>query len=468
MIAQVISAALMIALGQPLWAAVDKDPVTESKDIPLTENQGHFFIEFLNYQDYVYSQSKKTELGDKVELDLALRYQYDANTFGRIRFETDPAENRFNNKTSKFEFLFGHQLSDWYFQFDADLLTDDGDSGGTSVGFDLDSELTQVAWSLNPYTKFIFYPFNFNGEVGHDFNTWDVTRIYFVDGSPSTINNTPALDEKIVAKTIPGFELQYRDKSAEVESMAYVGFGAATFLYPANSDFDVDTVPTADRWVREEDFGYKVGALYRTPQHRYELAYVAHTEPEKTGALLEAAGSFYTIHLLAPFVIEAEVTYSKAGNNAYRLQRNGEWFEEVTPGRVYADIGGERQDWLGEQDFAASLRLGYQIENTTPYLSYKYQGKHFIYRERESAHLLRTADETQSHGGLHRVGFGAYFIRDNFAINPEFEYFVAENPVFTNSTDVRQDRQLSSFEKQDFVIFLTVAYQYGDNKIFKP
>ena len=163
------------------------------------------YMEYFSYEEYVYSQSKKTELGDQVELDTALRYQYSDRTFARLRFETDPQENRLDNQTSKFELLTGHQYGPVFFQVDGEFQTNEVDTGGMTFGFDLDSEGSLIAYEPFQSFRMTFYPFNFDGEVGKEYNTWDVTRLYFIEGTPSTINQTPAGDEKVVDKTIPVF-----------------------------------------------------------------------------------------------------------------------------------------------------------------------------------------------------------------------------------------------------------------------
>lgn len=458
---------LLIAavLSLPAFAVVEEDPTFKPE--AFGEQKG-LFVEYFNYEDYVYSRSKKTELGDKVELDLGLRYQYDKDTFARLRFETDPSDNRFDNKTSKFELLAGHNSGTLFVQLDAELNTDETSTGGSSIGLDLDSELTLISYRMDPW-DFRFYPFNFDGEVGREFNTWDVTRIYFIDGAPSTVNNTQLADEKIAAKTIPGFEIGYSFDLGSMPSYVYAGIGAATYLYPTNETFDIESARTADRWERKEDVAYKGGMRTFGKDFRLEIEYVAHTQAKETGSLLEAAGSIYNIFRAGGFLVENEVTYSSAGERPYRISRDGQWFEETTPFQpVYSDYYGNRQNWLGKEDVAYSLRVGLEKDNTVPYLAYKYQGKHFIFRDRESAHTLRTADETQSHGGLHRYGVGAFFYAGNFVINPEFEFLQANKPVFGNSSDVRQDRVLSSFEKEDYLLFLTVTYNFGVAKNFRP
>lgn len=471
---RILKLGLMLIIGSGLMglglqaraAVVEEDPNLGPDAAP---GRHGVFLEFLNYEDYIYSQSKKTEVGDATKVDVGLRYQYSPETFARLRFVTDPVENRFNNKTSKFEILAGHKHGPWYFQMDTDVLTDDGPTGGTSIGMDLTSELTSISYGGDTF-DFTFYPFNFDGEVGSEFNTWDVTRIYFISDAPTTVNPTQLGNEKIIKKTIPGFELAWRfleDKNARV----YVGLGAASFLYPMNSSFNIETAPTADRWERREDVGYKAGFTYQIPdQFRLKLQGAAHTDTLHTGSLLAGAASVYCIGRLGFVILENEWTLSKAGDAPYRLSRSGTWFEDVTPYQpIYADVFGQHQNWIGKTDYATSFRLGYEYnDSTTPYLTYKYQGPNFIFRDRESAHRLRTGDESDSHGGLHRAGFGVFFYSGNFVVNPEFEFFRAKNAVFANASDVRTDRRLASFSNEDYQLSLLITYRVDGFLSFRP
>lgn len=430
-----------------------------------------FLVEFLNYEEYAYSRSRKTELGDQVELDIALRYQFAPTTFGRFRFFTDPVDNRFNNKTSKFEFLAGHVYNQVYFQIDSELLTDDGDNGGASIGLDLDSEETLISYQLGDGWLFTFFPFNFDGEVGHEFNTWDVTRIYFVDGAPSTLQTAPIADEKIAEKTLGGFRLSFKPNPRQNDGWVLsAGLGAATYQYPGADNFDINqNAPATTRWERREDIGYKAQAVYRSDVLRFEAKYVGHNKAHETGSLLQSAASIYGIGEFGSLVLEAEVTQSKAGDAPYRIDRETDWFEETTPWQpVYKDLNNEPHDWIGKTDQAYALKIGYRLNDVTPYVLYRHQGPHFIFRERESAHLLRTNDESESHGGLDRMGFGAYFQSGNFVVNPEFEYLKAQNAVFSSSSDIRNDRQNASFVKEDFLVYLIVRYQFDGPRLFQP
>lgn len=467
----------LVFSGLTLWGAAalaEETPVTSVTPVTSTTNSTPpadsatavaarplgFYLEYAKYRDNVYSQSKKTELGDQTRLEMAFRYQRDENTFGRFRFETDPLDNRLDNKTSKFELLAGHRIDNFEVQIDSELNGNDG--GGTSVGLDLDSKYTFLRYTDGEFA-WTFFPFNFNGEVGKEFNTYDVTRIYSINGSPTTVNNTPLGSETISEKTIPGVEVRY---SPNANFNIYLGAGVATFLYPTNPAFNIQSSRTADRWERREDVGYKFGAAYSYERTTASLQYVGHGQSQYTGSLLESAGSLLVTTYFGDYMVDAEYTMSKAGKAPYRLSRTSSWFEQTSPFQpVYSDYYGVAQDWLGKTDSAVALKFGYKVNDTfLPYIFYRYQGQYFVFRERESAHTLRTADETKSHGGLNRAGLGLYKVYGNFTVNPELEWLKARNPVFSNSSDVRADRVLASFREEDYLMRLTVTYNFDGQK----
>jgi hypothetical protein len=331
-----------------------------------------------------------------------------------------------------------------------------------------------LKWDISDSFSFTFFPFNFDGEVGQEFNTWDVTRIYYLEGAPTTITFAQG-DNKIVEKTIPGFDLRLKnDDGLE----AYIGAGVASYLHPSNDNYDIRTNPSATRWERKSDVGYKAGLNFKQQDMRFRLEYVGHTQSEETGSLLEAAGSLYYIQRLMLFddqslLFEFEGTYSHAGKRAWRISRTENWFERTTsPGfdPIYADLNRNLQDWLGQKDYAISTRVGIEIEDDkTFYLLGRYQGEHFIFRDEESAHLLRTADETKSHGGLWRAGLGTILRYGNFSVNPEAEYRLAKNPVFSNSADVLgPQRLLANFRKSDVLLTIFLTYDFGGSNNFRP
>ncbi len=447
-----------------------------------TPQDKSFFIETFYYKDFVYSKGKKTELGDATQISTSLRYQWSKDTFFRTRFETFPEDNRFNNKTNRFELLANHQYGNVNLQLDLEINTNEKDSdgsttGGSSIGLDLDSEFSVIQWQLNDKLRFSFYPFNFDGEVGVEFNTWDVTRMYFIDGGQASFIGSDPGSTKVAQKTIPGVQVTLGDSHLNF----YAGAGAATYLYPTNPSFDIQYNTTAVRWERKQNFGYKFGANYLTEETRVSLAGVGHTQSKETGSLLEKAVALYGIHKnKAGFILEGEFVGATAGQNAWRLNRSSTWFEQTTfptfqP--IYKDYNGNRQDWLGKTDFAASLRVGFELNDTfTPYAAFRYQGEHFVYNDPLSANMLRTADESKSHGGLHRLAAGSFLNYGKFVVNPEVEYRMAKNPVFTNASDAvditsstyQGQRLQAKFNKDDVVLKISLTYSFNGSKPFTP
>lgn len=434
-------------------------------------------LERFYYEDFIFSQARKVQLGDQTELEASLLYRYDENTYGRLRFETVPEENRFDNKTSRFELLVGHEYGQVEFTLDFVLESDEADDGGTSLGFDIDSEYTALQWHINKNVDLIFYPFNFDGEVGQEFNTRDVTRLFFIEGLPTNVIFTQG-ENAVGEKTIPGFVFDYHVGSWS----AYAGIGAATYLSPTNDNFDIIDNRNAERWERGSDIGYKFGFNQRVKGKR-ELRFeaVGHTKARETGALLESAASLFYIERFAMnssesernAIVEFELTGTKAGDRPWRVSRTENWFERTTvPGfdPVYADLNRNLHEWIGKTDFAASLRLGIEFpKDKTIYSFLRYQGKHFIFRDEESAHVLRTADESQSHGGLLRGGAGMILRYGKFAVTPEVEYRRARNPVFSNTEEVElADRLLANFRKTDFLFTLFLTYDLEGTTVLLP
>jgi hypothetical protein len=434
--------------------------------VSAAESTPKFHLNYIDYEDYIYSSGQKTQVGDQVELEMAFKYNYDKNTSAQFRFETRPEDNRENNKTDKFELALYHTYKTLDVNLDLELLTNDGTSGGQTLGFDLDSEYTNLRWHITDGTTFTFYPFNFDGEVGEEFYTWDVTRINYIEGSPSTVSGTKG-SNSIAQKTIPGIELSTKIMDLTV----YGGLGVATYIHPTNPSFNLINNASATSWERKEDLGYKFGAKFKSSGTTYtKLEYVGHTQSEETGGLLESAASFYTLTRLSSFIFEGELTWTKAGIQPWEVSRSTGWFERTTTFRpIYSDYYDNTEDWVGKSDFGLSTKIGMDVTDTlTPYVLYRYQGEYFVFNEPESAHNLRTADETKSHGGLHRIGGGTYLRYGDFVVNPEFEYRRANNPVFGNATDVRSDRFLSSFKKNDYVLQLYVTYDFDGNNTFRP
>ena len=427
--------------------------------LPLNE----FILDRLGYDDNVYSQSQKTELGDQTRLSMSARYHVSPLTFARVRFVTDPIENRFNNKTSRFELIFAKAFDNFNIQIDLDFLTSDRDeNGGSSIGPDLDSDDTFISFNINERNSVVFYPFNFRSDVGDEFNSLDVSRIQTVEGSPNSIGATPIGSESVISKTIPGIEYNY----SLGKHNFYVGLGVASYFYPTNDSFDIEDNPSIEAWERKETTAYKFGyLLLDSDKTKINFQHLAHDKTEETGSLLQSATSLNVFTKFDQLVVEYESTMSVAGNNPYLVDSQTRWFRNQTPAPflpTYADTFGRRQDWLGEKGFGHSLKIGYNYDTVTPFISIKQQDEYFVFDGNESAHLLRNSDETLSHGGLSRLGVGAYFYKKNMFFRPFLEYQRSENPVFTNSTDQRADRALSSFKKENYVFSFQFTYTFDN------
>jgi hypothetical protein len=463
--------------GSVTVSAADKKnltniPVSNVLDQSVQYTDQKLSLELFSYEEYVYSQSRKAEIGDQIELTSRFRYQISDEAWMSLGFRTDPSSDRFDNKTSDFELRAGYNFGDLIAQIDLSLNTND-DDGGISIGFDIDSENTFLRYMINENFQFTFFPLNFDGEVGVEFKTGDVTRIYYVDGTPSNITlnpdpNDPA--ERIASKTIPGFELRYADvKDSKNVKALYVGFGAASYEYPNDPGFDITQTSTGNTWARRETLGYKFGGILRTPQAFSSLQFVGHSEDRETGALLKNGASVYSLFDIgSKFISEVEVTASEGGSQPYRISRTESWFDRgngdpilsQTSQRVYKDNDGNLQNWVGKWGSAASLKLGLKREGYTPYFSYKFQDKNFVFSSRTSAHVLRTNNQGESHGGLHRIGFGAYFYNNNFIINPRFEFLKASNNVFADDSVITDFNPNAILTDTDYNFFINVSYFY--------
>jgi hypothetical protein len=427
-------------------------------------------MELFNYEEYGYSRSKKTEIGDQLELSSRFRYQFTDNAWASLGFTTTPLENRFDNKTSDFELRTGYVYNRFVLQIDLNLNTNDGE-GGITFGPDVESRNTFLSYTPFEKWQIIFYPFNFNGSTGVNLPNFNVTNLFFIDGAPNQLDTLQLRDEKLGRKTIPGLELFYSDLDNDFNGWsAYMGVGAATYLYPTDPDFDIRSNIGSLSWQRKEDVGYKLGAVYKDARQFSSLQYVTHTQSREVGSLLESSFNVYSLSRpLSKLIFEAEVSMSQAGEMPYRVDRRSNWFEvneaiSVDPRqRVYSDRQNNLQDWIGESGYGVSLKAGVPFfpqdrKDTTPYISYSYYSPHFVFDGRESAHRLRNRDESLGHGGLQKFGIGAYFYPGTFIINPRFEYLSARNPVFTNSSDIRNDSIAAVFNTYDYQFFISVSY----------
>lgn len=432
-----------------------------------------FTVELFSFEDFVYTGSRKTELGDQLELVSRFRYQITDRAWTSLGFRTDPDNDRFDNKTSDFELRSGYVYKNLVAQADFTFNTNDTD-GGISFGFDLDSENTFLRYKLGDSNyQLTFFPFNFDGEVGVVFNSGDVTRVYYVEGTPNSLPldaiGSATRSFQIAQKTIPGFELRYNDyvNSSHIDS-AYIGLGATTYEFPNDPNFLITNTTAGNDWARKEVIGYKFGYLRRRKWSFNSFQYVGQTNDDETGVLLKSAASFYSLTKFSNFITEFEASASEGGRTPWRIDRQGNFgdLDLFTPSgssvaafhRIYADNVGNLQDWTGNWGYAGSVRVGLADEDFRPYVSYRYLSEDFVYRSRISAHNLRTQDLSESHGGLHGIGFGAFIYKGNFIINPRFEYLQSENDVFTKSDQISDQPVNQVRTDNDFSLFINISY----------
>ncbi|HYX39413.1 MAG TPA: hypothetical protein VE954_40450 [Oligoflexus sp.] len=416
------------------------------------------YLEYLRYQQYVHSASENTQLGQETLFDALVGYRLNEDTAVKFRLDIDPNRGSVDNKTSRLNLRLLHHYEQFDFQADLALNGDDEGRGATTVGMDNTSKYSWISYTPVEALKVIFYPYNFGTEIGREFRTWDVARVFFVEGTPAYISNLPIENETIGTKTVPGFELQWKPTES---LLTYVGVGSAGFFYPATPGFTIEENAASERWKVKEDRAYKAGVHFRTADTNAIFEYASHTNGAEGGSMLDAAWSLQLNQNFGPISANIERTWTKASTNAYRLNDDMTWFHDIAPFRpVYSDYYGARQDWLGKTDAATMVKAGYTFGAITPFLAYKFIGQYFIDRERESAQRLRTADETASHGGLKMLVVGADYRAGKFNFRPEVEFMQAKNAVFGNRTDVREDRILSELNKEDTVVKLTASYFY--------
>ena len=390
------------------------------------------YIEYLRWEQFVHSESKNTQLGEQTLFDTLVAYRLYEDTTVKFRLDIDPNRGAEDNKTPKLNFRLYHHYQQFDFQADLVLNGDDNQRGATTVGIDNTSKYSWVSWNPSEAVKLVFYPYNMGTEIGREFRTWDVGRLYFIEGTPAYISNLPIEDEAIGTKTLPGFELQWKPTET---LKVYAGMGSASFEYPATENFTIEENASSERWKVKEDRGYKAGVNYRTPDSVVVAEYASHNNGAQGGSILDAAWSLQLAHNFGPVSVEFERTWSKASDNAWNLNDDMSWFEDVAPFRpVYSDYYGRRQDWLGKTDAATMIKTGYTLGALTPFIAYKYAGQYFIDRELESAHRLRTADESASHGGLQAVVLGVNYSAGKFNIRPELTFLKAKNAGFRQSS----------------------------------
>ena len=446
-------------------------PVSNVLDQSLLKTDKKFSLELFSFEDFIYSGSRKMELGDQVRLTTRFRYQITENAWASLGFRTDPNQDRFDNKTSDFELRTGYIYENFVAQADFSFNTNDPD-GGISIGFDLDSENTFLRYKIKDKFQLTFFPFNFDGEVGVDFDTGDITRIYFIEGSPTNIPidiATATVPIRVAQKTLPGLVLRYTnaEDSLNMESF-YVGVSGASYERPNDPNFNIIDDSTSVSWSRKTMLGYKAGLFFRRPKTFTSLQYIGQTKDDETGALINSALSLYSLSRVFGLMTEFEITATKGGELPWRVSRDGESFGSLdlatttlASNRVYADRTGELQNWTGNWGVGTSLKVGTTSNSYRPYLSYRYLTDDFVYSSRISAHNLRTNDLSNSHGGLHGLGGGAFVYKGNFIINPRFEYLSAKNNVFGDSDDLRETLQDRNLIDSDFSFYINVSYFFN-------
>jgi hypothetical protein len=412
-----------------------------------SDSLGAFALDSLQYEQRVHSTSGK------------FKYRFTNDTNLRLRLDIDPYKYPEENKSSKFEVRLYHRYENFEVQADFDVNGDDNGRGATTFGPDADSKDSFLAYNAGTLAKFIFYPYNFGGEVGREFRTLDVTRLYYIQGTPDVINENPTGDVSITMRTAPGLELQLRP----IDSLTvYAGIGSASFEYPASKDFDIKNQPTATVWKIKEDRAYKGGLRYETTSTRFNLEYVTHTQAEFTGSLLDSAGSAQIDQKFGALTLSAERTTTRAGTRAYKLAEDGRWFD-TSRGYypIYVDYDYKEQNWLGQTASANMLQVAYNFGQLTPFLAAKYFEKNFIFRRNESAEKLRTVDGSLSHGGLSSYKLGTEIALGKWIVRPEVEHFVAKNAVFGNRQELREfSINSEGYGKENTVFTLNTSYSH--------
>lgn len=418
-----------------------------------------FYMEYLEYKQRVYSSSESISLGDRARFDAAFGYWFNPDTSIRLRLDIDPDKyGDDQNTTSRFELRLFHKYDQFEFQADLDVNGDEGGRGATALGPDTDSKDSWIAWKPTNSVRVIFRPYNLGTEIGQTFRTLDVARAYYIAGTPAYISRLPIEDEEIRSKTVGGLELQY---SPTRDVSLYAGIGSASFQYPVEDNFSIEVNGASESWRNKEDRAYKAGIVYKTDITNFLAEYATHMNAAETGALLDSALSLQLTQWVGSFVANVEWTTTRAGTEAWRINSDGNWFQDTTPYHpIYSDYYGVKQDWLGKTDSAELVKAGWKFGSFVPYVAYKHLGKYFIYRERESAHKLRTADESAGHGGLNTVSFGTYYTAGKFIIQPEVELMEAKNKVFGSASDLREDRVLSDLRKKNTVFTLSTRYSF--------
>ena len=430
----------------------------------LWSSSGLFAVEVVptvDYEQRVFSSEEDVELGETTDLKANVKFEFEKNTSLKVGFDTDPEKNPFDNKTSKIETLLQHRLesksssvSAYYFGVDLDIRLQD--EGGISIGPDADSDDTFLGIEFSESFSLQLNPFNIGGRVGDRFFVDHVTRIFYVDGNPSFLSNKPLSEEEVAMKTIPGFTATMSLPSNLELSL---GFGAAGFKYPATVGFDIETSGTSERWEVQTVEAQKAGLSWKpTDAVSLEIEHVGHSKPKETGSLLKDAQSVQLQYDSSVYVA-IEGTQTKAGMMPYKLDSSAGWFEDTTPYRpVFSDFYGDKHSWIDQRDHALSLKLGFRVGHALPYIAFDKLGENFVFTNRDSAHRLRTADESKSHGGLEIASIGVVWSDGPLVLHPMVSSKTAKNEVFGSKSDHREDQLLRKLETKETVFTINVSY----------
>jgi len=333
----------------------------------------------------------------------------------------------------------------------------------TGVGFEFklddDSDKTYLKIGLTENIILGLYPFNFGSTVGDEFSTEDVSKIYYISGRPTYINGS-SQGVNLGSKTIPGMIL-----TGKLNRMlsVYGGIGAVEFDIPTVKNLDLTEEMRAQYWEKRIAVAYKAGLEYNNEVSALNVDFISQDESEQGGSLLKYALSTKLSLEPGNLRINAEAVYAQAGEKPY-------YTENDYLSREYGYEPYYTQDWVNEADFAAMVKLAYEVTpSLLPYVSGKHYGENFIYDGENSAHKLRTLKEftpgfndSESHGGLNVVEAGIEYIYCNAIITPFVEYKMAENAVFSPESDLtaKDDKRVGDLEKTCTTFGMNIKYKF--------